>query len=47
MGNAFIEIEGLAKTFSGVGADGALNVFEDVWFDIQEGEFVALVGHSG
>lgn len=37
----FIRIEGIAKRF------GAQIVFQDVHFGIQQGEFVALIGHSG
>src|SRR5579871_4208076 len=41
-----LRIEGLAKRFPGV--DGApATVFADLWFTIEAGEFVCLVGHSG
>jgi nitrate/nitrite transport system ATP-binding protein len=39
-----IRAEGIAKTFGG---DTVTAVFENVWFDIRRGEFVALIGHSG
>jgi nitrate/nitrite transport system ATP-binding protein len=39
-----IRAEGIAKTFGG---DTLTAVFENVWFDIRRGEFVALIGHSG
>jgi nitrate/nitrite transport system ATP-binding protein len=37
----FISIEGIAKRF------GAQVVFENVHFGVRQGEFVALIGHSG
>jgi nitrate/nitrite transport system ATP-binding protein len=37
----YVSVEGIARRFPG------LTVFEDVWFGIQRGEFVCLVGHSG
>jgi len=37
-----IRVEGLAKSFAGAGP-----VFRDVWFQVERGEFVCLVGHSG
>lgn len=41
-----LSIEGISKTF----ADGngePLTVFDDIWFRINQGEFVCLIGHSG
>jgi nitrate/nitrite transport system ATP-binding protein len=40
-GKPFISIEGIAKRF------GTQVVFEDVHFGVKQGEFVALIGHSG
>lgn len=37
----YVSIEGIARRFPG------LTVFQDVWFHIERGEFVCLVGHSG
>ena len=37
-----ISVEGLGKRFA-----GAAPVFRDVWFQIERGEFVCLIGHSG
>ncbi|SDG61693.1 ABC transporter ATP-binding protein [Pelagibacterium luteolum] len=46
MDKPFLEIDGLAKRFpSGKGEDPT--VFENVNFDIEKGEFVCIIGHSG
>ena len=45
-GRPTLSIEGISKTF----ADGngePLTVFDDIWFRINQGEFVCLIGHSG
>ena len=39
--SAFASIEGIGRRYPG------LTVFQDVWFGIERGEFVCLVGHSG
>jgi len=44
---AFIEIAGLAKRFPAPGGGEPLTVFEDVNFEIEKGEFVCIIGHSG
>ncbi len=41
MGNKIVSVEGIARRFPG------LTVFQDVWFGVERGEFVCLVGHSG
>jgi nitrate/nitrite transport system ATP-binding protein len=46
MTQPFLEIDGLAKRFPG-SKDELLTVFENVNFDIQKGEFVCIIGHSG
>ncbi len=38
-----ISVQGLRRRHAGA----ALPVFDDVWFDVAEGEFVCMVGHSG
>jgi nitrate/nitrite transport system ATP-binding protein len=38
---AFLQVQGLAKRF------GAASIFESVDFDIEKGEFVCIIGHSG
>jgi nitrate/nitrite transport system ATP-binding protein len=43
---AFLEVQGLTKTFSVPGGEGPA-VFENVDFTIERGEFVCIVGHSG
>jgi nitrate/nitrite transport system ATP-binding protein len=46
MSEPLIRIEGISKKFTG--RDGNVTtVFEDLHFDIQPGEFVCLIGHSG
>jgi nitrate/nitrite transport system ATP-binding protein len=47
MDKPFLEIDGLAKRFPNPDGKGQLTVFEDVNFDIQKGEFVCIIGHSG
>ena len=43
---AFLEIQGLSRSYTG--RDGKpFTVFEDVSFQIEKGEFVCIVGHSG
>jgi nitrate/nitrite transport system ATP-binding protein len=38
-----ISVQGLRRRFPGA----ARPVFDEVWFDVAEGEFVCLIGHSG
>ena len=40
-----IRVEGISRIYSGAG--GATAVFKDLWFAVNEGEFVCLIGHSG
>ncbi len=42
-----VEIDGLARRFASPGSEPPLTVFEDVSFDIERGEFVCIIGHSG
>ncbi|WP_099867445.1 ABC transporter ATP-binding protein [Pararhizobium haloflavum] len=46
MSQPFLQIDGLAKRFPS-GKDDTLTVFENVDFDIEKGEFVCIIGHSG
>lgn len=46
MDNPFLEIDVLSKRYPGQNG-GELTVFEDVSFDIDKGEFVCIIGHSG
>ena len=39
----FLKVEGLSKTY----VPGSAPVFENVNFDIAQGEFVCIIGHSG
>jgi nitrate/nitrite transport system ATP-binding protein len=45
--SSFLKVEGLKKSFPGVGGAGELVVFDGVNFDIARGEFVCIIGHSG
>jgi nitrate/nitrite transport system ATP-binding protein len=42
-----IRVEGLAKIFSGAQGGEDLTVFDDIWFSVDQSEFVCLIGHSG
>lgn len=46
MDKPFLEIDGLAKRFPNPKGED-LTVFENVNFDIDKGEFVCIIGHSG
>jgi nitrate/nitrite transport system ATP-binding protein len=43
----FISVQGLAKTFPNPAGSGTTTVFENVWFNVEEGEFFCVIGHSG
>src|SRR5262245_29325327 len=47
MNTAFISVQGLARRFADTSGSGELTVFEDLWFNVAEGEFVCVIGHSG
>ncbi|TQF79624.1 ABC transporter ATP-binding protein [Elioraea sp. Yellowstone] len=47
MRRPFVSVEGIARRFPATRGAPPQTVFEDVWFGIQEGEFVCLIGHSG
>ena len=42
-----IRVEGLTKAFPQARDPDPAPVFEDIWFTVQRGEFVCLIGHSG
>ncbi len=42
-----ISIEGLRRSFPSADGSGEVTVFEDVWYKVDRGEFVCLIGHSG
>ncbi|GAB4364403.1 MAG: ABC transporter ATP-binding protein [Kiloniellaceae bacterium] len=46
MEKPFLEIDALTRRYPSPGGD-TLTVFEDVSFDINKGEFVCIIGHSG
>ncbi|MCG8316656.1 MAG: ABC transporter ATP-binding protein [Pseudomonadales bacterium] len=47
MSHSFVSVEGLAKIYPSPGKDDDLTVFENVSIDIEKGEFVCIIGHSG
>ena len=47
MSLAFIKVQGLTRRFPDPAGRGELTVFEDLWFDVAEGEFACIIGHSG
>jgi nitrate/nitrite transport system ATP-binding protein len=47
MSSAYISVQGLAKRFPDANSKGETTVFQDVWFDVAEGEFFCIIGHSG
>jgi nitrate/nitrite transport system ATP-binding protein len=42
-----ISIEGLSRTFPSPDGGESLPVFDNIWFTVEKGEFVCLIGHSG
>src|SRR5262245_58960585 len=44
---AFISAQGLTRRFPDTSGSGELTVFEDLWFNVAEGEFACVIGHSG
>ncbi len=44
---SFLKIDFVTKYFAGSNGTGDLCVFRDVHFNIEKGEFVTMVGHSG
>ena len=47
MSEKIIRVEGLERSFPTPDRKDTTQVFGDVWFDVKEGEFVCLIGHSG
>lgn len=47
MRRPLVSVEGIARRFPAVSGASPQTVFENVWFGIEEGEFVCLIGHSG
>ncbi len=47
MSKAYISVQGLARRFPNPTGGDATTVFRDLWFDVAEGEFFCVVGHSG
>jgi len=44
---AFLKVEGLSKVYPGARGKPDVTVFENIDFEIQAGEFVCVLGHSG
>jgi len=42
-----ISVQGLTRRFPAAAGSGELTVFEDLWFNVAEGEFACIIGHSG
>lgn len=42
-----IKVEGLQQCFPSPDGSGDVEIFGDVWFDVDPGDFVCLIGHSG
>ncbi len=47
MSHSFLEIQGLSKRFPAANGGEGLTVFENVSLNIEKGEFVCVIGHSG
>ena len=47
MSHAFLEVQGLAKRYPKAADGKDLTVFENANFQIEKGEFVCVIGHSG
>ncbi|MBD3898214.1 ABC transporter ATP-binding protein [Halomonas sp. ML-15] len=47
MSHAFVEVQQAAKRFPGAKGEPDLTVFENVSFQLEKGEFVCIIGHSG
>ena len=45
--SAFLQVQGLRKSYPNVAGKGDLVVFDNVNFDIHRGEFICVIGHSG
>ncbi len=44
---ALIQVEGLFKRFPAPDGKSEAEVFGDLWFGVEKGQFVCLIGHSG
>jgi nitrate/nitrite transport system ATP-binding protein len=42
-----ISVEDLKRTFPSTDGAEDVTVFEDIWFKVEDGEFICLIGHSG
>jgi nitrate/nitrite transport system ATP-binding protein len=46
MAERYISIEGISRAFPAPG-NGTTTVFQNLWFNMVRGEFLAIIGHSG
>jgi nitrate/nitrite transport system ATP-binding protein len=44
---SFLQVQGLKKKFPGVAGSEDLIVFDNINFELNRGEFVCIIGHSG
>ena len=47
MSQAFLQVQNLTRRFPAPAGGEPLTVFENASFDIEKGEFVCIIGHSG
>ena len=47
MSAPFLQVQALAKRYPGRHGQPAAPVFEHIDFDIEQGQFVCVIGHSG
>ncbi len=47
MASPLISVEDLSKAFPAPRGSAETIVFSNIWFQVEEGEFVCLIGHSG
>lgn len=47
MSQPFLQVQALAKRYPGRNGQAAAPVFENIDFDIGQGQFVCVIGHSG
>ncbi|WP_319381186.1 ABC transporter ATP-binding protein [Thiomicrorhabdus sp.] len=47
MSKHFLEVQGLKKSYPGPGKSPEAVIFEDANFNVEKGEFICVIGHSG
>lgn len=43
----FLSVQALSKKYPGTGGRPGVTIFDDVYFQIDKGEFICILGHSG